>query len=431
MVNHLTFGVNTFNKDAFSPNVGQDWKSKVCIPNAVDCNVNMGDRLAFTEFSTWGGAADNGTEQPRFSIKDDVTLTGARTPSSPASPSTASRRTASVSRISAAGPASASRKRRFRVRRRWPRRRQLVRVVPARRGRYRPDRNRSAISSRSIRYYAFYAQDDWRINDKLVLNYGARYEFTQPPVAGGDQYSDFSPTKPNPAVNNYPGALVFAGDGPGREGTQEPDPRLLRRAGAARSVSRTAPNDKTTVRGGVGRSFGRVTVVQGSSHFAGFIGQYVFASPDSGDYARVQPRSGSAGVSAAAADRSGVLEQQRRRLVQRSGRQPSGGVRQLDGVDAARGAEGSDGGGRLQRLVRVAPAGGPAESESGADVGRERSDCQVRRHADASPAELANHVGGGGRGRISSLPIRTSPIRPCRRRGAWPRRCGPIRNTRP
>ena len=36
------------------------------------------------------------------------------------------------------------------------------------------------------------------------------------------------------------------------------------------------------VRGGVGRSFGRVTVVQGSSHFAGFIGQYVFASPDAG-----------------------------------------------------------------------------------------------------------------------------------------------------
>ena len=41
---------------------------------------------------------------------------------------------------------------------------------------------------------------------------------TRPPVAGGDQYSDFDPTKPNPAVNNYPGALVFAGDGTGREG---------------------------------------------------------------------------------------------------------------------------------------------------------------------------------------------------------------------
>src|SRR6185436_6005219 len=41
-------------------------------------------------------------------------------------------------------------------------------------------------------------------------------------------------------------------------------------------------NDKTTVRGGAGRSFGRVTVTQSSSHFAGFIGQYVFASADAG-----------------------------------------------------------------------------------------------------------------------------------------------------
>ena len=59
------------------------------------------------------------------------------------------------------------------------------------------------------------------MNDKLVLNYGVRYEFTQPPQAGGDQYSDFSPTKPNPAVNNYPGALVFAGDGPGTRGHEQ------------------------------------------------------------------------------------------------------------------------------------------------------------------------------------------------------------------
>ena len=36
------------------------------------------------------------------------------------------------------------------------------------------------------------------MNDKFVLNYGVRYEFTRPPVAGGDQYSELDPTKPNP-----------------------------------------------------------------------------------------------------------------------------------------------------------------------------------------------------------------------------------------
>ena len=53
MVNHLTVGANTFNKNAFSPNVDQNWKDKVCIPNALDCNQNMG-AIQFTELSHVG-----------------------------------------------------------------------------------------------------------------------------------------------------------------------------------------------------------------------------------------------------------------------------------------------------------------------------------------------------------------------------------------
>ena len=68
------------------------------------------------------------------------------------------------------------------------------------------------------------------MNDKLVLNYGVRYEFTRPPVAGGDQYSELDPTKPNPGVNGYPGALIFAGEGEGA------------RACAASSTATTAPS---------------------------------------------------------------------------------------------------------------------------------------------------------------------------------------------
>src|SRR5439155_294069 len=83
----------------------------------------------------------------------------------------------------------------------------------------------------------------------------------KPPVAGGDQYSDFSPTKPNPAVNNFPGALVFAGDGPGREGTRSLFSGYYGAVAPRVSFAYSA-NDKTIIRGGVGRSFGRVTVVQ-------------------------------------------------------------------------------------------------------------------------------------------------------------------------
>ena len=159
-------------------------------------------------------------------------------------------------------------------------------------------------------YYGFYAQDDWRLNDKLVLNYGLRYEFTQPPVAGGDQYSDFDPTKPNPAVNNYPGALIFAGEGTGREGKRSLIPGYYG-AMAPRLSGAYSLNDKTTIRGGVGRSFGRVTVIAARSHFAGFIGQYEFLEHGLRRDADVPSGSGTAGLSAAAADRSGVLEQQR------------------------------------------------------------------------------------------------------------------------
>jgi Carboxypeptidase regulatory-like domain len=280
VVNHLTFGVNTFNKDAYSPNVGQEWKNKICIPNAVDCNVNMG-AITFSEFSTWGGTADNGTEQPRISVKDDITFVkgshtwktgftfdrqqangfGQQDIGGRAGFSFLETAVPGATTLASGGGSSFA----------------SFLLGAADTGRTETIRYLQQIYP----YYAFYAQDDWRINSNLVLNYGARYEFTKPPVAGGDQYSDFSPTKPNPAVNNYPGALVFAGDGPGREGTRSLFNAYYGAIAPRVSLAYSA-SDKTVVRGGVGRSFGRVTVVQGSSHFAGFIGQYVFASPDAG-----------------------------------------------------------------------------------------------------------------------------------------------------
>ena len=70
------------------------------------------------------------------------------------------------------------------------------------------------------RYYSGYAQDDWRINDKLTLNYGVRYEYTPPTWEGyfPDGYSNFNPNLPNPAAGGHLGASEFAGEGPGRTG---------------------------------------------------------------------------------------------------------------------------------------------------------------------------------------------------------------------
>jgi hypothetical protein len=79
----------------------------------------------------------------------------------------------------------------------------------------------------SVRTTAFYAPDDWHVTSRLTLNLGLSYEFTLPPVNLLDQYSDFSPTTPNPAVNNDPGALIFACCGPGYREQADVGARLV------------------------------------------------------------------------------------------------------------------------------------------------------------------------------------------------------------
>ena len=208
------------------------------------------------------GAASsyNGTEQPRFSIKDDLTLSrGSHTFKSGFT----------FDRQQANGFGQQDYRRPGRLQLPGDRR-------PGRDDACQPAaaRSRRSCSARrhgrteTIRYlqqiypyYGFYAQDDWRMNDKLVLNYGVRYEFTQPPVAGGDQYSDFSPTKPNPGGQQLSRRAGVCRRRPGTRRARAACSRLLRGAGAARRASPTAPTTRRRFRGGVGRSFGRVTVI--------------------------------------------------------------------------------------------------------------------------------------------------------------------------
>ncbi len=77
------------------------------------------------------------------------------------------------------------------------------------------------------RYFGAYAQDDWRVNNKLTLNYGLRYDYTPPTVEGHfpDGYSNFDPALPNPRAGGRLGAMVFAGKGEGRTGKRTMFPR--------------------------------------------------------------------------------------------------------------------------------------------------------------------------------------------------------------
>lgn len=64
-------------------------------------------------------------------------------------------------------------------------------------------------------YQALFFQDEWHATTKLSLSLGLRWENNSPPFDKFDRFANFSPTTPNPAAGNVPGALVFAGEGPG------------------------------------------------------------------------------------------------------------------------------------------------------------------------------------------------------------------------
>ena len=183
-------------------------------------------------------------------------------------------------------------------------------------------------------YHGFYAQDDWRITRKLTLNYGLRYEFTLPPISGTDEYSDFNPTRPNPGADGYPGALMFAGFGPGRENKRSLGAGLVWRHGVRASASRMRPTTRA-------RSAPRSDDPSAASRRCREAATLPASSASTSSTTRttadadLQLGSGLAGVQAAALDRSRVLERQYRRLVAGTGSRARAGESVLDLLHAA------------------------------------------------------------------------------------------------
>jgi len=280
MVNHFSLAWNGFIKNSFSANVDKDWKSKVCIKNVVDCNQNF-PTIAMTDYTTWGSASYNGTEQPGWGLKNDLSyVRGSHTfkfgfqhqnqnADGFGQQDIAGRAEFSFLGTSIPGattfPASGgSAFASFLLGHTHLGRTETIRAV-----------------TQKYRYFGFYAQDDWRITRKLTLNYGLRYDNTLPPTNKNDEYSDFNPDRPNPGADGRLGALWFAGFGPGRENRRSLVPGWHKGFGPRIGLAYT-PDNKSTFRAAFGRSFSRVTAVQGSGHFAGFIGQYVFENTTQG-----------------------------------------------------------------------------------------------------------------------------------------------------
>lgn len=117
-------------------------------------------------------------------------------------------------------------------------------------------------------YFAGYIQDDWRVNRKLVINAGLRWETTLPPTGKDDKWSDFSPTTINPR-DGIPGALIFAGAGTGRVGTSRLADSYFGAFGPRLGMAYNM-NEKTVIRASAGITFAPIMTVSGSTHQRGF-----------------------------------------------------------------------------------------------------------------------------------------------------------------
>ena len=124
-------------------------------------------------------------------------------------------------------------------------------------------------------------QDDWHVNRKLVLNLGLRWETNLPPTGLNDRWSDFSPTTPNPGANNLPGAVIFAGSGPGRQGSRTLADSYFHAFGPHIGFAYSY-KDKMVFRGSYARSYAPLMAVTGSAHNMGFTLTQSFSSGNNG-----------------------------------------------------------------------------------------------------------------------------------------------------
>ena len=107
-------------------------------------------------------------------------------------------------------------------------------------------------------YWAGYAQDDWRVNSRLTLNLGLRYDIDVPRTERYNRMNYFDPEARSPLADVVPGfsnlrgGVVFVGvDGRNRYQYNWDTNNIAPRLGLSYQV-----NDKTVVRGGYSHIYG-------------------------------------------------------------------------------------------------------------------------------------------------------------------------------
>jgi hypothetical protein len=117
-------------------------------------------------------------------------------------------------------------------------------------------------------YAALYAQDDWRMTERLVLNYGLRWEAEFPRYEVNNRQNSFDPTIINP-VSGTPGVVTFAGiDGTPKRAFKTDLNNFGPRIGFAYLLNESG---RTVLRGGSGIFYGpTISSSVGDQATAGF-----------------------------------------------------------------------------------------------------------------------------------------------------------------
>jgi len=123
-------------------------------------------------------------------------------------------------------------------------------------------------------YYGMFAQDDWKVNKRLTVNIGIRYEIPLPVTEAHNRLSWLNETLPNPGAGNLPGAYQYAGYGPGECHCTGPEKTYYQsfgpRVGLAYQV-----DPKTVIRAGYGIYYDALKISGfADSDSFGFFGGY-------------------------------------------------------------------------------------------------------------------------------------------------------------
>ncbi|MCL4402923.1 MAG: TonB-dependent receptor, partial [Acidobacteria bacterium] len=281
IVNSMYGGYNSLKSVKAGVAATGGWKNRgVCLANAWNCDNTL-VQIEFSDYAKWGGSAGDGAENLVMSFGDDLTIVhgqhtfkigylwerlhyngwGRQTISGLIRGDRLSTSVPGNNNLSSGGGNGFA----------------SFLLGESFSGGTENDR----FVGQQFRSHAWYVQDDWRISKRLTLNFGVRYELSLPPLEQKDRWADFTPDRPNPGADGYPGALRFAGFGPGRENSRTLVSGWYGGIGPRFGLAYSL-NNKTVIRAAASRSFGVVKTVTGSTHFDGAILQFRPTSTDGG-----------------------------------------------------------------------------------------------------------------------------------------------------